>query len=216
MSINQVQKERQLRDLRRQPVSKNKNISSSSNLRSQNHQNVSILYIQTLKLFYLWKPRIYEILNVIEPVQCCRNSNANQVFIHWHKCGCGRGLLFISAFNMPIECNVSGLLYSFKFLLLWQIKLGETGWKERFYAEKFKAETEDDRERIRSHAVRKSTMKLISCEFCGMSILFCLCISLFISNSKFWAHCLGKSLIWKEISALSLLGLVAHKMHVHY
>ena len=118
MSINQVQKERQLRDLRRQPVSKNKKISSSSNLRSQNHQNVSILYIQTLKLFYLWKPRIYEILNVIEPVQCCRNSNANQVFIHWHKCGCGRGLLFISAFNMPIECNVSGLLYSFKFLLL--------------------------------------------------------------------------------------------------
>jgi hypothetical protein len=38
-------------------------------------------------------------------------------------------------------------------LLLWQIKLGEMGWKERFYAEKFKAESEDDRNKIQRDAV---------------------------------------------------------------
>ncbi|KAF8379132.1 hypothetical protein HHK36_028561 [Tetracentron sinense] len=36
-----------------------------------------------------------------------------------------------------------------------KIKLGEEGWKERYYAEKFEAETEDDREEIRRHAVLK-------------------------------------------------------------
>ncbi|KAL6320208.1 hypothetical protein AAG906_004717 [Vitis piasezkii] len=36
-----------------------------------------------------------------------------------------------------------------------KIKLGEDGWKERFYVEKFEAKTEDDRERVRRHAVLK-------------------------------------------------------------
>ncbi|XP_062153291.1 5'-3' exoribonuclease 4-like isoform X2 [Alnus glutinosa] len=36
-----------------------------------------------------------------------------------------------------------------------KIKLGEMGWKERFYAEKFEAESEDDRKRIQRHAVFK-------------------------------------------------------------
>uniref|UniRef100_A0A2N9GM04 Xrn1 helical domain-containing protein n=1 Tax=Fagus sylvatica TaxID=28930 RepID=A0A2N9GM04_FAGSY len=52
--------------------------------------------------------------------------------------------------QMPIKCSSTGTN-----VVVDEIKLGETGWKERFYAEKFKAETEDDRERIRSHAVSK-------------------------------------------------------------
>ncbi|CAL5367870.1 unnamed protein product [Camellia sinensis] len=36
-----------------------------------------------------------------------------------------------------------------------QVKLGEEGWKERFYAEKFEAKTDDDREKIRRHSVLK-------------------------------------------------------------
>ncbi|KAB1209584.1 5'-3' exoribonuclease 2 [Morella rubra] len=36
-----------------------------------------------------------------------------------------------------------------------KIKLGEKGWKERFYAEKFQAETEDDRKSVQRHAVSK-------------------------------------------------------------
>lgn len=36
-----------------------------------------------------------------------------------------------------------------------QVKLGEEGWKERYYAEKFEANTNDDREKIRGHSVLK-------------------------------------------------------------
>ncbi|KAF5481492.1 hypothetical protein F2P56_002136, partial [Juglans regia] len=36
-----------------------------------------------------------------------------------------------------------------------KIKLGEKGWKERFYAEKFEAQTEDECERILRNAVSK-------------------------------------------------------------
>ncbi|KAF7147230.1 hypothetical protein RHSIM_Rhsim03G0219100 [Rhododendron simsii] len=36
-----------------------------------------------------------------------------------------------------------------------QVKLGEEGWKERYYAEKFEAKTNDDREKIRGHSVLK-------------------------------------------------------------
>jgi 5'-3' exoribonuclease 2 len=36
-----------------------------------------------------------------------------------------------------------------------QVKLGEEGWKERYYAEKFEANTNDDREKARSHSVLK-------------------------------------------------------------
>ncbi|KAH7854773.1 hypothetical protein Vadar_017659 [Vaccinium darrowii] len=36
-----------------------------------------------------------------------------------------------------------------------QVKLGEEGWKERYYAEKFEANTNDDREKVRSHSVLK-------------------------------------------------------------
>lgn len=35
------------------------------------------------------------------------------------------------------------------------IKLGEEGWKERFYYEKFKAKTDDERDYVRKHAVLK-------------------------------------------------------------
>ncbi|GMN44246.1 hypothetical protein TIFTF001_013438 [Ficus carica] len=38
-----------------------------------------------------------------------------------------------------------------------KIKYGEVGWKERYYAEKFEVETEDDRERIRRDVVLKYT-----------------------------------------------------------
>lgn len=146
----------------------------------------------------MWKLRIYKDFNVFEPVKFCWDSNTNQLVIRWHKCSCGWGLLFIYTFKMPINFNVSGLLYSFKLLLLWQIKLGETkGWKERFYAEKFEAETKDVCEKIRRHAVRKSTMKFILLEFYFWRICPALCFSLFINISKFWAQCLEKSYIWK-------------------
>ncbi|XP_042484661.1 5'-3' exoribonuclease 3-like [Macadamia integrifolia] len=36
-----------------------------------------------------------------------------------------------------------------------KVKLGEKGWKERFYTEKFETKTKDDQEKIRSHAVLK-------------------------------------------------------------
>ncbi|XP_057463271.1 5'-3' exoribonuclease 3-like isoform X1 [Actinidia eriantha] len=36
-----------------------------------------------------------------------------------------------------------------------QVKLGEVGWKERFYADKFEAKTNDERERIRRDSVLK-------------------------------------------------------------
>ncbi|CAK7341687.1 unnamed protein product [Dovyalis caffra] len=36
-----------------------------------------------------------------------------------------------------------------------KIKLGDEGWKERFYAEKFEAKSEDERDTIRRHAVSK-------------------------------------------------------------
>ncbi|XP_011011029.1 PREDICTED: 5'-3' exoribonuclease 4-like isoform X2 [Populus euphratica] len=36
-----------------------------------------------------------------------------------------------------------------------KIKLGEEGWKERYYAEKFEAKSEDERDTIRRHAVLK-------------------------------------------------------------
>ncbi|KAF5184195.1 5'-3' exoribonuclease [Thalictrum thalictroides] len=35
------------------------------------------------------------------------------------------------------------------------IKLEQEGWKERFYAEKFEAKTDDERDKIRKHAVLK-------------------------------------------------------------
>lgn len=34
-----------------------------------------------------------------------------------------------------------------------QIKLGDEGWKERYYAEKFEAKSEDERDTIRRNAV---------------------------------------------------------------
>ncbi|XP_052204004.1 5'-3' exoribonuclease 3-like isoform X2 [Diospyros lotus] len=36
-----------------------------------------------------------------------------------------------------------------------QVKLGEEGWKERYYSEKFEANSDDDREKIRRHSVLK-------------------------------------------------------------
>ncbi|XP_043701517.1 5'-3' exoribonuclease 4-like [Telopea speciosissima] len=36
-----------------------------------------------------------------------------------------------------------------------KVKLGDKGWKERFYTEKFETKTKDDQEKIRSHAVLK-------------------------------------------------------------
>ncbi|KAL2542430.1 5'-3' exoribonuclease 4 [Abeliophyllum distichum] len=36
-----------------------------------------------------------------------------------------------------------------------KVNLGEEGWKERYYTEKFKASTDDDRQRVKRHAVLK-------------------------------------------------------------
>ena len=44
----------------------------------------------------------------------------------------------------------------FKILFIWQIKFGEEGWKNRYYAEKFEAKTEDDREKVRRDVVREA------------------------------------------------------------
>lgn len=50
----------------------------------------------------------------------------------------------------------------FEVLVHWQIKYGEVGWKERYYAEKFEAETEDDCERIRQDVVGYPTHNLVT------------------------------------------------------
>jgi 5'-3' exoribonuclease 2 len=40
---------------------------------------------------------------------------------------------------------------------LLQIRLGEEGWKERYYSEKFNAKTEEEREETRRDVVSAST-----------------------------------------------------------
>lgn len=42
-----------------------------------------------------------------------------------------------------------------KVLISWQVKLGEEGWKKRYYAEKFGVETESYFEETRKQLVRK-------------------------------------------------------------
>ncbi|KAK6936442.1 Xrn1, helical domain, partial [Dillenia turbinata] len=49
-----------------------------------------------------------------------------------------------------------------------KVKLGEDGWKERYYAEKFEATTNADREKFRGHAVGEMMpcYLLASCFIC--------------------------------------------------
>ncbi|KAG8381643.1 hypothetical protein BUALT_Bualt06G0142900 [Buddleja alternifolia] len=48
-----------------------------------------------------------------------------------------------------------------------KVHLGEDGWKERYYAEKFKVQTDDDRERVQKNAVSKTNC----IEICGRDML---------------------------------------------
>ncbi|KAJ6757646.1 5'-3' EXORIBONUCLEASE [Salix koriyanagi] len=56
-----------------------------------------------------------------------------------------------------------------------KIKLGDEGWKERFYAEKFETKSEDERDTIRRHAVHVLMLLFsilgVECAVLHMSIL---------------------------------------------
>ncbi|KAL6008304.1 hypothetical protein ACLOJK_033810 [Asimina triloba] len=59
-----------------------------------------------------------------------------------------------------------------------QIRLGEEGWKERYYAEKFEVQTEDDYKRVRKHAGYGSKLVFypyhyapFASDFCGLDQL---------------------------------------------
>lgn len=86
--------------------------------------------------------------------------------------------------------------------------MGEDGWKERYYAEKFDAETEDDRERIRKNAVRQLTVILFY--FMYLIPYFCFCFKCL--NSSFFLlikliHFLGIYLTVRVLTEDSSPGL---------
>ncbi|KAG6438374.1 hypothetical protein SASPL_103315 [Salvia splendens] len=42
-----------------------------------------------------------------------------------------------------------------------KVNLGEDGWKERYYTEKFEAQSDDDRETVKKDAVRKPSFYIL-------------------------------------------------------
>lgn len=47
--------------------------------------------------------------------------------------------------------------------LFYQVKLGEPGWKERYYEEKFNAKTPEEREETRKDVVSEMNFKSFRC-----------------------------------------------------
>lgn len=60
---------------------------------------------------------------------------------------------FAAQFVYPNLISVGSHIFMLNFIVV-QITLGEEGWKERFYAEKFGAKKKNECHNIRRHAVK--------------------------------------------------------------
>ena len=95
------------------------------------------------------------------------------------------GSLYLFIAIWSFSCYVV-TFFLFSFLLLLQIDYGEEGSKERYYAVKFDAATEEDRERIRRDVVMKPSFNLLL-TVCLIKYMLC-CDSIFLGPAQWLGY----------------------------
>lgn len=89
----------------------------------------------------------------IESAKCYGDSSTAQLCMPWlGYCGWQCIQIMCFEYSILIHCKCFSYL---KVLVSSQIKFGEEGWKERYYAEKFEVKTKSDFEKMQKHLVRE-------------------------------------------------------------